>query len=360
MTDMKGRAMLSGKSILVTGGTGSMGRVLVRRILGGEMGAPAKVIVLSRDDAKQHDMRTAYLNRTVATDDVTYHNFERALEFRIGDVRSYADVVDAVRDCDVIINAAALKQVPTCEYFPMQAILTNCTGAENLVRAIAEHRFPVETVVGVSTDKAAMPINVMGMTKAVQERIFIAANIKVPQTRFICVRYGNVMASRGSVIPLFRQQVLSGVPVTVTTEDMTRFMLSIDQAVDTVFEALKSAKRGEVFVPNAVSSRMVDVAKAMIGDRGNEMKIVGIRPGEKVHEVMISSEECRHVRRCGEYYAILPMLPELQDKVTGGKSARDRELSSADNLIGFEETQALLERHKLLPDQDSVPFDSKY
>src|SRR5258707_6726671 len=228
-----------------------MRRVLVRRILSGEMGNPSKGIVFSRDDAKQHDMRPAYLNRTVATDDLLYHNFERALEFRIGDVRSYADVATTLRDADIVINAAALKQVPTCEYFPMQAVQTNCIGAENIVRAIAEHRLPVDTVVGVSTDKAALPINVMGMTKAVQERIFITGNIRARQTRFICVRYGNVMASRGYVIPLFRQQVLSKGPVTVTTRDMTRFMLSIDQAVDTVFAALKTAKRGEVLVPDA-------------------------------------------------------------------------------------------------------------
>jgi UDP-glucose 4-epimerase len=352
--------MFDGKRVLVTGGTGSMGRVLVRRILSGEQGVPAKVIVLSRDDAKQYDMRIAYMNRSVATDDVTYRNFERALEFRIGDVRRYADVVSAMRDSDIVINAAALKQVPTCEYFPMQAVLTNCVGAENLTRAIIEHRMPIEAVVGISTDKAALPINVMGMTKAVQERIFIAANIHAPQTRFVCVRYGNVMASRGSVIPLFRQQVLGKSPITITTEDMTRFMLSIDQAVDTVFAALKDAKRGEVLVPDAPSSKMTDVAKAMIGDHGNEIRVVGIRPGEKVHEVMISQEECHHVRKAGNYYAILPMLPELQDKSASAPSARNRELSSADSLLNFEGTRALLEKHKLLPDQDSVPFDSKY
>jgi len=352
--------MLDGKRILVTGGTGSMGRVMVRRILKGEAGTPAKVIVLSRDEAKQHDMRTAYLNRTVATDETLYSNFARALEFRIGDVRSYADVASAVRDADIVINAAALKQVPVCEYFPMQGVLTNCMGAENIIRAISELKLPVETVVGVSTDKAAMPVNVMGMTKAVQERIFIAANIRAPQTRFICVRYGNVMASRGSVIPLFRQQILSGAPVTITTPEMTRFMLSIDEAVDTVFEALRVAKRGEILVPNAVSATVINVAKAMIGDRKNEIKIIGIRPGEKIHEIMVSQEECNHVDVRGAYYAIRPMLPELADGMQHGPSPLTKEFSSGDTLLSLDETRALLSKHKLLVDQDSIPFDSKF
>src|SRR5262249_34368897 len=157
--------------------------------------------------------------------EVIYENFARALEFRIGDVRDFADVSAAARDADVVVNAAALKQVPTCEYFPEQALLTNCTGAANLVRAIREQGLPVEAVVGVSTDKACMPVNVMGMTKAIQERIFAAANILVPKTRFVCVRYGNVLASRGSVIPLFHEQIRRGGPVTVTVPEMTRFLL---------------------------------------------------------------------------------------------------------------------------------------
>jgi FlaA1/EpsC-like NDP-sugar epimerase len=185
---------LSGKRILVTGGTGSLGKVLVRRLLSGERGTPAKVIVLSRDEAKQHEMRLSYQQRRVGTDEVIYHNFSQVLEFRIGDVRSYADVASAMTRADVVINAAALKQVPTCEYFPDQAVLTNCIGATNIVRAIAEQRLPVEVVVGVSTDKACKPVNVMGMSKAMAERIFTAANVLNDRTRFVCVRYGNVMA----------------------------------------------------------------------------------------------------------------------------------------------------------------------
>ncbi|MBW3595870.1 MAG: polysaccharide biosynthesis protein, partial [Planctomycetes bacterium] len=175
---------LEGKRVLVTGGTGSMGKVLVRRLLSGELGTPQKVIVLSRDEAKHHAMRMAYLHRQVTTDEVIYRNFLNTLEFRLGDVRAFADVAAAMRDVHVVINAAALKQVPNCEYFPEQAVLTNCVGPMNIVRAIREHRYPIETVVGISTDKACKPINVMGMTKSVHERIFIAANILSPQTRF--------------------------------------------------------------------------------------------------------------------------------------------------------------------------------
>ncbi|MFH1094335.1 MAG: polysaccharide biosynthesis protein, partial [Candidatus Omnitrophota bacterium] len=188
-----------GKKILVIGGTGSLGKVFVQRVLSGKLGTPKKIIVMSRDEAKQHQMRMSYLHKLVATEEVIYNNFKNALEFRIGDVRNYADVCSAVKNADIVVNAAALKQVPTCEYFPTQAVLTNCIGASNIVRAIEENSYPVDTVISVSTDKACKPVNVMGMTKAVQERIIIAANILNLKTRFICVRYGNVLASRGSV-----------------------------------------------------------------------------------------------------------------------------------------------------------------
>ncbi len=355
---MPPEAILEGKQILVTGGTGSLGKVFIRRVLSGELGTPKKVIVLSRDEAKQHDMRVAYLQKRVTTDEVIYRNFQQALEFRLGDVRSYADVAVAVRDADVVINAAALKQVPNCEYFPDQAILTNCIGPTNIVRAIRENGFPVETVVGISTDKACKPVNVMGMTKAIHERIFTSANILSPGTRFICSRYGNVMASRGSVIPLFHDQIRQGGPVTVTVAAMTRFLMSLDEAVDCVFAALRDAKAGETFVPRAASSTILDLAKALIGDRSVPIDITGIRPGEKMHEIMISDEESQHTVRRGDYFAIRSMLPELQD-ATESDAKEDtvlltKEFSSADSVLSLEETQQLLERHGLLVDQADV------
>jgi UDP-glucose 4-epimerase len=325
-----------------------MGQTLVRRILSGKAGTPKKIIVLSRDEAKQHEMRMTYLHKLVATDEVVYRNFMNVLEFRIGDVRDYASVCSAVKNADIVINAAALKQVPTCEYFPLQAVLTNCIGASNIVRAIEENGYPVETVVGVSTDKACKPVNVMGMTKSLQERIFTSANILNPKTRFICVRYGNVIASRGSVVPLFLEQIRAGGPVTVTVRDMTRFLLSLEQAVDTVFEALRSAKRGETYVPNAPSATVFNLAKALIGARKIKIAETGIRPGEKMHEIMVSEEEAHHCVNRGAYYAILPMLPELRDSKTKEPSALSREFSSADVVLDLPGTTALLRRHGLL------------
>jgi FlaA1/EpsC-like NDP-sugar epimerase len=337
--------ILEGKRILVTGGTGSLGKVLVRRLLSGELGTPAKVIVLSRDEAKQHEMRIAYLNQTVTTDESIYANFQRALEFRIGDIRDYGDVCAALRNADVVMNAAALKQVPTCEYFPEQAVLTNCTGPANIVRAIRDHGYPVETVIGISTDKASKPVNVMGMTKAIQERIFISANLTTPKTRFVCVRYGNVLASRGSVIPLFREQVLRGGPVTITVPEMTRFLLNLDKAVDTVFAVLRSGRRGETFVPRAPSATILNIARALIGERAIRIEFTGIRPGEKIHEILVSEEECHRTFRRDDFLVIGAMLPELLQP--GQDDPLDHEYSSADTPISLEAVADLLARNRL-------------
>jgi UDP-glucose 4-epimerase len=247
-----------------------------------------------------------------------------------------------------VVNAAALKQVPTCEYFPIQAVQTNCIGAYNIVRAIEENAYPVDTVIGISTDKACKPVNVMGMSKAVQERIFVAANILNPKTRFICVRYGNVLASRGSVIPVFHDQIRAGGPVTLTHPDMTRFLLSLDQAVDTVFTALGEAKPGETYVPRAPSATVLNIARALIGERGLATKIIGVRPGEKMHEIMVSEEEIHHCERRGDYLAIRPMLPELQREAAPASDALSKEFSSEDTVVDLAGTVALLKRHRLM------------
>ena len=340
--------IFEGKSILVIGGTGSLGKVLVRRILTDELGKPGKVIVMSRDEAKQQAMRVSYLHRKATTDEVIYNNFRQLLEFRIGNVRNYADVCSAVKDADFIINAAALKQVPLCEYFPEQALQTNCLGPVNIVRAIRENGYSVDTVVGISTDKACKPVNVMGMSKAIQERIFVSANVLNLKTRFNCVRYGNVLASRGSVIPLFHEQIKVGGPVTVTDANMTRFLLSIDQAVDAIFAVITEGNAGEIYVPIADSATVENMAKALIGSRKIETEIIGIRPGEKMHEILVSEEECHHVIKRGDYYVILPMLPELRTLNKNVPNALDSEFCSADNVLDLEGTIELMAQHNLI------------
>ncbi|MCG2724963.1 MAG: polysaccharide biosynthesis protein [Elusimicrobia bacterium] len=352
--------ILKNKTILVTGGTGSFGKVFVRRVLKGELGIPKKLIVLSRDEAKQNDMRLSYMKKTVATDEVIYKNFMNVLEFQIGDVRNYSDICAAVKKADIVVNAAALKQVPACEYFASQAVLTNCIGPANIVRAITENDYPVKTVVGVSTDKACKPINVMGMTKALQERIFTSANVRNPKTRFICVRYGNVLASRGSVIPLFHEQIKNGGPVTITVKEMTRFLLSLNQAVDTVFAALKYGKRGETYIPMAPAALVTDIAKALIGDRKIKTKITGIRPGEKISEILVSEEEIHHCIKRGDYYVITPMLPELIQKNIKLGSILKKEYSSGDNILDYKGTLALLKKHSLMISEKRLQEDGEF
>ncbi len=342
--------MLRDKHVVVTGGTGSLGKVLIKRLMTGEIGHPRLITVFSRDEAKQHHMRLEFQRLHAATtEDITFRSFEQLLQFRIGDVRDVHSVSAVLRDADIVFNAAALKQVPSCEYFPYEAVETNILGAQNIARAIREHRLPVVTVVGISTDKACKPVNVMGMTKAIQERVFIRANLDNVDTRFICVRYGNVLASRGSVIPLFHEQIRHGGPVTITTADMTRFLLTLDQAVDTIFDALRTARRGETYVPRVASARVIDVAAALIGDREVKTVVTGIRPGEKVHESLVSEEEGYRTYERGTYYAIQPMLPELMSDHSGA-APLGREFSSADNVMSRGDVDQLLQANRLMID----------
>jgi len=340
--------LLEGKRVLVTGGTGSLGQVLVGSLLRGEQGTPKTVLVFSRDEAKQHQMRLSYEHRLASTDEVIYENFRRTLRFRIGDIRDYADVCAALREVDVVFNAAALKQVPTCEYFPEQAVATNIHGAENIVRAIRDLQLQVETVVGISTDKACKPVNVMGLTKAIMERVFISGALQVPSTRFLVVRYGNVISSRGSVIPLFLEQIRQGGPVTITDPEMTRFLISLEEAVEATFTALREGRTGETYVPTCAAASVVDIAKSLIGDRNIAIKVTGIRPGEKLHEILISEEEMRHVHRRGSYYAISPMLPEIATAAVATPRDMPFEYSSKSEAGDFASTRTLLERHGLL------------
>jgi UDP-glucose 4-epimerase len=235
--------------------------------------------------------------------------------------------------------------------------MTNIAGPENIVRAIRENRLPVETVVGVSTDKACKPVNVMGMTKALQERVFLTANMACPDTRFICVRYGNVLASRGSVIPLFHDQIAAGGPVTITDDKMTRFLLSLDKAVDTIFAALREAKCGETYIPRVPSARVIDVASALIGDRDIETRITGIRPGEKLHEILVSEEEANRTIERGAYYVIRSILPEVRDS-EDISPALTTEYSSASDLMTAEQCLDLLKSHNLMV-EDKVEYEGE-
>jgi FlaA1/EpsC-like NDP-sugar epimerase len=331
---------LDDATVLITGGTGSLGQTLVRRLLHGELGVPRRIVVFSRDEAKQYAMKTTWKHAYAATDDIFYNNFDELIEFWIGDVRDFQGVLDAMQHADVVFHAAAMKQVPTCEYFPGQAVATNVLGAENVVRA-ARRSERTHTVVGVSTDKACKPINVMGMTKALQERILVEANLPLDNgCRMFCVRYGNVLSSRGSVIPLFRRQIAGGGPVTITLPEMTRFLLSLDSAVDTIFTAYREANAGEIFVPRVPSARIPDVAELMIGERDIEVVQTGIRPGEKLHEILVSEEEAFRTTERAGHFVVQSVLPELAD--TGAPRPLDGEYSSAAAVVTDDELAELI------------------
>lgn len=330
--------LLTNKRVLITGGTGSLGRALIKRILDNELGSPESLTCFSRDEAKQHALR-----QVVA---------DKRLKFRLGDVADYHAVVTALTDIDICIAAAALKHVVPAEYFPLAAIHTNIIGAENLVKAICDLQLPVTDVVFVSTDKATAPVTLYGMTKAVAERVFVSANLECP-VRFVGVRYGNVMASRGSILPLWHDQIRKGGPVTVTSPKMTRFMMTLDDAVTTIFTALTEAHRGEIYVPLMPSANIGDLASVLIGNRDISTKIIGVRPGEKLHESLISEEEASRTVRRGEYWAIAPTLPELQIGEPG-EPFPAHEFSSADGLLTRDELAMLISNHNLMVEDEPV------
>lgn len=319
----------TGRRVLVTGGTGSLGHALVNRMLDGTQDEPESVTVYSRDEWKQ--WQQAERNK--------HHP---RLKFVIGDVRDRDRLAFALRGTDIVYHAAAMKQIVTCEYAPEEAVKTDVLGAINLVQAIALHRLHVETVIGISTDKACEPVNTYGMCKALQERIFIGANLQCPETRFALVRYGNVLQSRGSVLPLFKVQMREGGPLTVTHPDMTRFLLSLRDAVDTVFAATTSARPGEIYVPSVPSARISDLAAVFAGDKQIEVKVTGIRPGEKLHETLVSSAEARRTSIWARYFVIRPELVELRDDEQPFKPALTGALCSADHVIDRETLRALL------------------
>lgn len=281
--------MFKDKTLLVTGGTGTFGNAVVRRFLNTDI---KEIRIFSRDEKKQDDMRRFYKNDK--------------LKFFIGDVRDIQSVRNAMYGVDYVFQAAALKQVPSCEFFPLEAVKTNILGTENVLTAAIE--FGVKKVVCLSTDKAVYPINAMGMSKALMEKIFVAKSRTVePDKTLICgTRYGNVMASRGSVIPLFVQQIKNGKPLTVTNPDMTRFLMSIEEAVDLVLYAFQNGNQGDRFVKKSPSAKIGDLAQAMkeIFEVENEIKIIGTRHGEKMHETLLTKEEHLVSEDLGDFYRI--------------------------------------------------------
>jgi len=263
-------------------------------------------------------------------------------------VRDFADVRRAVDRADVIFHAAALKQVPTCEYFGRAAVDTNIYGAINLSRAIMECPHADKHVIGISTDKACKPVNLMGMTKAIQERLIIQAALDSPSARFANVRYGNVMASRGSAVPFFIDLVRNGQPIPITDMRMTRFLMTLDQSVDLIFAAFRRAATGETFLPMVPSARVIDLAYAIAGQSDYPIRVTGIRPGEKVHEILISEEEVSRTELRGNNLVIQPLLPELRNSALGNQTLPfEGEYTSAQNNLALDELRVLLTQHKL-------------
>jgi UDP-N-acetylglucosamine 4,6-dehydratase len=275
-------------SILITGGTGSFGRKLTDLLL--REVHPARVIIFSRDELKQHDMRTSGFDHP-------------SLRYFLGDVRDPLRLKRAMHGVDVVVHAAALKQVPACEYNPIEAILTNIMGARNVIDAALDAG--VQRVMGLSTDKAVNPVNLYGATKLAAEKLFVQSNAYAAGTgtRFSCVRYGNVLGSRGSVIPVFLRQRAQGV-LTITDDRMTRFWISLEQGVRFTLRCLEQMQGGEVFIPKIPSMRVLDLANALAP--GSSVEKIGIRPGEKLHEVLISEDEARHSVELSDMYVVQP------------------------------------------------------
>lgn len=281
--------MITGKCVLITGGTGSFGNAVVKRLLSMN---PREVRIFSRDEKKQEDMRLAY--------------HDNRLKFTIGDVREYNSIYPAMKGVDYVFHAAALKQVPSCEFYPMEAVRTNVLGAENVMNAAIASL--VERVVMLSTDKAVYPVNAMGLSKAMMEKLTVAKSRtqRDGETIFCLTRYGNVMGSRGSVIPLFVRQLEEGKPLTVTDPNMTRFLMSLEDSVDLVLRAFESGNQGDIFVQKSPASTIGDVAQALkhVLGRDNPVNIIGTRHGEKLFESLVSREEMAKAEDLGRYFRI--------------------------------------------------------
>ena len=288
--------MFKNKVLLITGGTGSFGNAVAKKFLSTDI---KEIRIVSRDEKKQDDMRHEYQQN--------YPKFANKLKFYIGDVRDYKSIEYAFKGVDYVFHAAALKQVPSCEFYPIEAVKTNVLGSDNIIDACVKHG--VKKAIFLSTDKAAYPINAMGMTKALMEKNVIARSrqLQKDDTVLCLTRYGNVMASRGSVIPLFLEQIENNQPITITNPDMTRFMMTLDEAVELVLFAFKNGKQGDLFVQKAPAATIDTLAKAIIELKGNEnTKVIniGTRHGEKLYEVLVTKEDMLKAEDLGDYFRI--------------------------------------------------------
>lgn len=287
--------MFTNRTLLITGGTGSFGNAVLRRFLKSGL---KEIRIFSRDEKKQDDMRKKYKSDK--------------LKFYIGDVRDFQSVMNAVRGVDFIYHAAALKQVPSCEFYPLEAVKTNVLGTENVLEAAIQ--IGVKRVICLSTDKAVYPINAMGISKAMMEKVVVAKSRSSNGTVICATRYGNVMASRGSVIPLFTNQIRAGQPITITDPSMTRFMMTLDDAVDLVLFAFECGQPGEIFVQKAPAATIETLARALtelLDKPGHPIDIIGTRHGEKLYEALLSREEMAAAEDLGDYYRVPPDLRDL-------------------------------------------------
>ena len=282
------------KTLMITGGTGSFGNAVLKRFLRTDIG---EIRIFSRDEKKQDDMRHEYQAK--------YPDVANKIKFYIGDVRSLESCRSAMPGVDYIFHAAALKQVPSCEFFPMEAVRTNVIGTDNVLTAAIEAG--VKSVICLSTDKAAYPINAMGITKAIEEKVAVAKSRQTNTTKICCTRYGNVMCSRGSVIPLWISQIREGRPITVTEPSMTRFIMSLDEAVDLVLFAFEHGKNGDILVQKAPACTIQTQAEAvceLFGGDKSKIKVIGIRHGEKMYETLLTREECAKAIDMGDFYRV--------------------------------------------------------
>ena len=287
-------SIFAGKTLMITGGTGSFGNAVLKRFLRTDI---AEIRIFSRDEKKQDDMRHEYQAK--------YPDVAHKIKFYIGDVRSLESVRSAMPGTDYIFHAAALKQVPSCEFFPMEAVRTNVIGTDNVLTAAIENN--VGAVICLSTDKAAYPINAMGITKAIEEKIAVAKSRNSRHTKICCPRYGNVMCSRGSVIPLWIEQIRSGNPITLTEPKMTRFIMSLEEAVDLVLFAFEHGHNGDILVQKAPACTIQTQAEAvceLFGGKKEDIKVIGIRHGEKMYETLLTKEECAKAEDMGNFYRV--------------------------------------------------------